>query len=113
MTSPYFDKHRDKLAAAVTASASREYYSAYDESPSPRVYGESAAAEGKAAFEAWLGQEFPLTTPGSDGTVATERSPYGFDLGVGYPHAHDVDALVAAALPGMRAWRDAGPEART
>ena len=45
MTSPYLDKHRDKLDAAVAASASREYYSAYDESPSPRVYGESAAGE--------------------------------------------------------------------
>jgi phenylacetic acid degradation protein paaN len=113
MTSPYFDKHRDKLAAAVTASASREYYSAYDESPSPRVYGESAAAEGKAAFEAWRGQSFPLETPGSEGTVSTERSPYGFDLGVSYPRAHDVDALLTAARSGIKAWRDAGPEART
>jgi len=113
MTTAYLDKHRERLDAAVAACASRSYYSAFDESPSPRVYGESAAAEGKAAFEAWLGQEFPLTTPGSDGTVATERSPYGFDLGVSYPRAHDVDALVAAALPGMRAWRDAGPEVRT
>ena len=113
MTTASFDKHRERLDAAVAACASRAYYSAFDESPSPRVYGESAAAEGKAAFEAWLGQEFPLTTPGSDGTVTTERSPFGFDLGVSYPHAHDVDALVAAALPGMRAWRDAGPEVRT
>ena len=31
------------------------------------------------------GQRFPVETPGSDGTVATERSPYGFDLGVRYP----------------------------
>ena len=85
MTTPYFDKHRDKLDAAVAASASREFYSAYDESPSPRVYGESAAGEGKAAFEAWQGRAFPLETPGNDGTVATERSPFGFDLGVRYP----------------------------
>ncbi|MGC4110058.1 MAG: phenylacetic acid degradation protein PaaN [Nocardioides sp.] len=113
MTSPLFDKHREKLDAAVAACASREYYSAYDESPSPRVYGESAAAEGKAAFESWLGTAFPLSTPGSEGTVATERSPYGFELGVTYPHAHDVDALLAAARAGMRDWRDAGPEGRT
>jgi phenylacetic acid degradation protein paaN len=112
MTSPYLDKHRDKLDAAVAASASREYYSAYDESPSPRVYGESAAGEGKAAFEAWQGRAFPLETPGSDGTVSTERSPFGFELGVSYPRAHDVDALLTAARAGMRAWRDAGPEAR-
>jgi phenylacetic acid degradation protein paaN len=112
MAGPYFDKHREKLDAAVAACASREYYSAYDESPSPRVYGESAAGEGKAAFEARLGQAFPLETPGSDGTVSTERSPYGFDLGVSYPRAHDVDALLTAAEAGKRAWRDAGPQAR-
>ncbi len=112
MTSTYFDKHREKLDAAVAASASREYYSAYDESPSPRVYGESAAGEGKAAFEAWQGQDFPLETPGSAGTVSTERSPFGFDLGIRYPRAHDMDALLAAAQSGMKGWRDAGPEAR-
>jgi phenylacetic acid degradation protein paaN len=112
MTSAYFDKHREKLDAAVAASASREYYSAYDESPSPRVYGETAAGEGKAAFEALLGKPFPLSTPGSEGTVATERSPYGFDLGITYPRAHDVDALTSAARAGQKAWRDAGPEAR-
>jgi phenylacetic acid degradation protein paaN len=113
MTSTYLDKHREKLDAAVAACASREYYSAYDESPSPRVYGETAAAEGKAAFEAWLGKPFPLQTAGSNGTVATERSPYGFDLGISYPRANDVSALAAVARAGMPAWRDAGPEART
>jgi phenylacetic acid degradation protein paaN len=114
MTTAYFDKHRERLDAAVAACASREYYSAFDESPSPRVYGESAAAEGKAAFEAWQGTTFPVATPGSGGdVVATERSPYGFDLGVSYPHVTDVDALLTAAQAGMKAWRDAGPEART
>lgn len=107
------DRHRDRLDAAVAASATRTYYSAFEESPSPRVYGESAAAEGKAAFEALLDRPFPLETPGSDGTVATERSPYGIDLGITYPRASDVDALMAAAQAGMRAWRDAGPDGRT
>jgi phenylacetic acid degradation protein paaN len=114
MTTAYFDKHRDRLDAAVAACASREYYSAFDESPSPRVYGESAAAEGKAAFEAWQGTTFPVDTPGGgEDVVATERSPYGFDLGVSYPHVTDVDVLLSAAQAGMKAWRDAGPEART
>ena len=74
MTTTYLDKHREKLDAAVAACASREYYSAYEESPSPRVYGETAAGEGKAAFEAWLGRPFPVETAGSEGTVSTERS---------------------------------------
>jgi phenylacetic acid degradation protein paaN len=107
------DKHRQRLDAAVSAIASRGYYSAFDESPSPRVYGESAAAEGKAAFEALLDQPFPLATPGAEQTVATERSPYGFDLGVTYPRVTDVDALLSAAAAGMRGWRDAGPDGRT
>ena len=107
------DRHRARLDAAVEACAHRTFYSAFDESPSPRVYGEEAAGLGRAAFERWLGAEFPLSTPGASGTVATERSPYGFDLGVSYPRAADVDALLSAARGGMRAWRDAGPDGRT
>lgn len=112
-TAALFDRHRERLDAAVAACASREYHSAFDESPSPRVYGEEAAGDGKAAFEAWLGGAFPLSTPGASGAVATERSPFGFDLGVTYPRAVDVDALMSAARAGMKAWRDAGPDGRT
>lgn len=117
MTSDLFLQHRDRLGNAVAACTTRGYYSAFDESPSPRVYGETAAADGKAAYEAWLGGDFPLTTPGADGTVATERSPYGFDLGVRYPRVpatdEAVDTLLETAAAGMRAWRDAGPDGRT
>lgn len=107
-----FARHRDRLDAAVAACATREFHSAFDESPSPRVYGETAAAEGQAAFEALLGGDFPVGTPGSDGTVATEKSPYGLPLDVSYPRARDLDALLSASTAGMKAWRDAGPEAR-
>jgi phenylacetic acid degradation protein paaN len=112
MVSQLLAPHAERLEAAKQACATREFHSAFDESPSPRVYGDTAAAEGKAAFEAWLGTDFPLSTPGAEGTVATERSPYGFDLGVRYPRAGDVDALVDAARAGMKAWRDAGPDGR-
>jgi phenylacetic acid degradation protein paaN len=44
--------------------------------------------------------------------VAGERSPYGFDLDVTYPHV-DIHALLLAAQRAMPAWRDAGPDART
>ena len=111
------DRHRDRLDAAVSACATREFHSAFDESPSPRVYGEHAAAEGAAAYENWLGGDFPLETPGASGTVASERSPFGIDLGVRYPRVAPtddaVDALMAAARRGMRDWRDAGPGGRT
>lgn len=108
----FFARHRDRLEAAAAACASREYYSAFDESPSPRVYGETAATEGKQAFEAWLGRDFPLTTPGSEGTLSTEKSPFGLRMEVTYPRAHDLDALMTAAAAGMKQWRDAGPAAR-
>ncbi|MFC6287236.1 phenylacetic acid degradation protein PaaN [Nocardioides sp. GCM10027113] len=117
MSTDLFTTHRDRLDAATRAIAIREFFSAFDESPSPRVYGETAAAQGQAAYEAWLGTDFPVETPGSEGTVATERSPFGIDLGVRYPRvpATDaaVDALLQAARSGMREWRDAGPDGRT
>ena len=112
MDNGFFDRHRQRLEDAVAACASREYFSAFNESPSPRVYGEDAAPQGTAAFEALLGSDFPLTTPGAEGTVATERSPYGMELGVRYPHVTDVSALLDAAQRGMRAWRAAGPDGR-
>ena len=105
------ERHRPTLDAAVAATAQRGYWSAYAESPSPRVYGETAAAEGLAAYEGYLGKQFPIDQPGTDGWVATERSPYGPELGVSYPHP-EVETLLAAMKAAMPAWRDAGPETR-
>jgi phenylacetic acid degradation protein paaN len=109
-----FAAHEEMLTSAVAATHSREYYSAFNESPSPRVYGETAAADGKAAFEELLGKRFPLDTPGASGEVASEKSPFGFPLDISYPRvsADGVDELVAAAGAGMKAFRDAGPKAR-
>ena len=109
-----FARHRATLQQAVEATRTRGYFSAYPESPSPRIYGEAAAADGAAAFEALLGKEFPLATPGADGTVATERSPYGHPLDVSYPRVSPdgVSALVEAASAGLVDWRDAGVDAR-
>ena len=114
MSSSLFDRHRETLEQAVAATRSREYFSAFNESPSPRVYGETAAADGKAAFDAHRGTSFPLTTPGASGTVATEKSPFGFELEVAYPRVTEagLDELLAAARAGMKAFRDAGPQAR-
>ncbi|MGR6322427.1 phenylacetic acid degradation protein PaaN [Micromonospora soli] len=108
---PLYDRHADTLNRALTAIMERGYWSAYPESPSPRVYGETAAADGKAAFEAYLNADFPLDQPGDGGSVATEVSPFGMELNVRYPHAAP-DQLVAAAKTALPAWRDAGPQAR-
>ena len=62
----YVSRHRETLESlALAAIRKRDYFSAYPESPSPRVYGETAAGEGQAAFEALLGTTFPLETPGA------------------------------------------------
>src|SRR4051812_9212669 len=109
-----FATHEKMLREAVQATRTREYYSAFNESPSPRVYGENAAAEGKAAFEEYAGTTFRVSTPGAEGTVATEKSPFGFPLDVAYPRVtpSGIEALLAAARSGMKAFRDAGPDAR-
>lgn len=107
---PLYGKHEETLRQALDTIRRRGYFSAYPESPSPRVYGETAAADGKAAFEAYLGADFPLEASGSP--VATERSPYGVPLGIRYPHA-DPDALIGNAVAALPGWRDAGVAART
>ncbi|MFV2086095.1 phenylacetic acid degradation protein PaaN [Micromonospora sp. LOL_021] len=109
---PLYVTHADTLARALTAIAERDYWSAYPESPSPRIYGEHAAAEGAAAFRAYLGKDFPLDQPTATGEpFATDDSPFGIELGVRYPRA-DADQLIAAARAALPAWRDAGPRSR-
>jgi phenylacetic acid degradation protein paaN len=113
MTSPaeLYQTHRELLDRAISAAAARDYWSAFPESPSKKVYGEQAAPAGDRAFTALLGKPFPVDVPGAVGTVATERSPYGIELGVSYPKA-DPLALVAAARAATPGWRDAGPTGR-
>jgi phenylacetic acid degradation protein paaN len=108
---PLYAKHADTLERALKAITDRGYWSAYPESPSPRVYGETAAAEGEAAFRSYLGGQFPLDQPGTRDWVATETSPFGVPLDVRYPHG-DPDALLEAAAAALPAWRDAGPQTR-
>src|SRR3954449_5066244 len=113
MTTPaeWYERHRELLDRATEAAAARDYWSAFPESPSKSVYGEDAAPAGERAFTALLGKPFPIDVPGATGTVATERSPYGIELGVSYPRA-DPLALVAAARAATSAWRAAGSQGR-
>jgi phenylacetic acid degradation protein paaN len=107
----FFARHRERLDRAREAIRSRAYYSAFPESPSGKIYGETAAAEGKAAFDARLGAAFALDQPATGHTVASERSPYGLGLDVRYPLA-DVDALLAAATAAQERWSEAAREER-
>jgi phenylacetic acid degradation protein paaN len=109
VTHPLFARHEAVLAQALKAIADRGYWSAFPESPSPKIYGEGAAEAGKAAFDALLNKPFPLTLPGAAGAAGAERSPYGFALGITYPKV-DLDRLFAAIAIAEGAWRKAGPE---
>jgi len=112
MTHPLFEKHRAKLEAALNAIHTRGYWAAYNESPSPKVYGETAADDGKKAFEAHLGQKFELNQPGGTGWLGGEQSPFGIALDVQYPVC-DINALIAAGQAAMTGWQAAGVEGRT
>ncbi|KWE65986.1 aldehyde dehydrogenase [Burkholderia ubonensis] len=110
MTHPLFTKHEDTLKHALAAIESRGYWSPFVEMPSPKVYGESANADGEAAFKSHLDKTFALDQPAAGETVGAERSPYGIGLGVRYPQSTP-DALIAAAAAAQPTWRKAGPTA--
>jgi phenylacetic acid degradation protein paaN len=103
------ETHREALQQGREALASRGYFSRYPESPSPRVYGDNAAADGLLAFEGHLGSVYStLGDQPTGGTFAgSEKSPYGPMLRVRYPRLK-VDAAVAAAKAATPVWRDAG-----
>lgn len=110
MAADFFKTHQATLDQALSSILARNFWSAYPENPSPRAYGETAAQEGQAAFEAYRDKAFPLTLEGAQGEVGNERSPFGFDLGIRYPKV-PVDQLVAQSQLALDSWRDAGPQA--
>ncbi|UNO41009.1 phenylacetic acid degradation protein PaaN [Streptomyces sp. MST-110588] len=99
------EKHRPTLDQALEAIRTRAYWSPHPEHP--KAYGENAAPDGQAAFEALRGRRFELDQPGTDDWTGSEVSPYGPELGITYPHP-DVDVLLPAMRAAIPAWRDAG-----
>ena len=110
MSHPLFERHKALLDQAVEAICKRTYWSPFNESPSPKAYGENANDSGKAAFEALQNKPFPLDQPATTGQVGTEVSPYGFPLGITYPRV-DIDRLFTAIDAAQTTWRKAGTEA--
>ncbi|QMU74448.1 phenylacetic acid degradation protein PaaN [Streptacidiphilus sp. PB12-B1b] len=107
MAHELIQRHQATLESALAAFAARDHWSPHPESP--RAYGEPVSVD------AFQGRELLLDQPGTDGRVGPgteeggERSPYGPELGVAYPHASDPDALTAAARAAQPAWAQAGP----
>jgi len=110
MTHPLFVKHEATLRNALGVIETRGYWSPFHEIPSPKVYGETASADGDAAFRSHLNRTFELDQPSTGETVGSEASPFGLPLGVRYPRATP-DLLIAAARAAQRGWRNAGPAA--
>ncbi len=110
MSENLFQKHKDLLESAVAAIEQRGYWSAFPESPSPKIYGENANEEGRKAFEALLNKPFSLKQVSTGGQVGKEESPFGPTLGITYPH-FDLEQLFTAINTANGPWRKAGPEA--
>jgi len=106
----FFETHRALLDQAVAACRTRGYWSAYPEIASGKIYGETAKADGEAAFKALLGKPFELGQPGGQ-TIGQEVSPYGMPLGVTYAGA-DVPTLVKASTAAGEKWGAASIEDR-
>lgn len=112
MSDSFFETHRSTLEKAVEAIRSRAYFSAYPEVPSGKIYGETARADGQAAFQARLGTTVDFGQGGDgEGTVGGEQSPYGVDLSVSYPRP-DLGRMTARAGEAAASWRSASREDR-
>jgi len=103
----FAQRHRATLDAAMQAARSRGYFSAYPETPSGKIYGETAKAEAEAAFAALRDAPF---APGAR-LVGAERSPWGPALGITYP-AFEVGDLVARAEAASPGWAALDPALR-
>jgi phenylacetic acid degradation protein paaN len=107
-----FERHRPTLDAALQAAAKRDFWSAYPEVPSGKIYGETAKDDGLAAYTARLGKAFALADHPAEGSVGAEVSPYGSSLGITYPEA-SADMLIMASRAAAPQWAAASPEVRT
>lgn len=108
----FFDRHRGLLDDAQKALSTRSFWTPFPEIPSGKIYGETARADGEAAFDALLGQAFKLTGHPETTRVGAEVSPWGQALRISYPGA-DAQTLIAASLAASGAWAAADPRIRT
>ena len=108
----FYGRHETLLKRAIKAISDRTYFSAYPESASPKIYGETAKADGDAAFETLLGKRFAFDERHpAEAYLGAETSPYGKPLNVSYPTA-SIATLAAASSAAGEAWGKASIEAR-
>lgn len=108
-----FNKHQELLVKAIEALHTREFFAAFPEHPSPKIYGEDADADGRMAFKELLGKKFEaLEQEAPAGWIGEERSPYlDESLNITYP-SFAVEELIGRAQRSAPEWRKAPPEER-
>ncbi|TWI35875.1 phenylacetic acid degradation protein PaaN [Paracoccus sulfuroxidans] len=106
-----FRRHEAMLADALAALQSRAFWTPFPETPSGKIYGESARSDGEAAFQALLGAAFDLPGHPEERRLGAEVSPWGLDLRITYPSA-GAGALIAASGRAAAGWTAATPAER-
>lgn len=106
-----FEKHKDSLEKAISATQSRNFYAHHPEHPG--AYGAESAEKGKVDFDNSLNHPFTqLLQSGTTATSGSEVSPYtAKTLGISYPTA-SVDTLIANAQVAQERWRKTTPKER-
>ncbi|MEQ8302455.1 MAG: phenylacetic acid degradation protein PaaN [Cyclobacteriaceae bacterium] len=108
-----FQKYKESIDNAVKALHDRTFYAAFPEHPSPKVYGETADAEGQSKFKSFIGKKFEeLKQTGEDGWAGEEESPYLQDpLKIQYP-TFKVEKLIDRSAKAFHQWRKVSVEDR-
>lgn len=108
-----FEKHQEILETAVHALHRRDFFTPYPENPSPKIYGETADADGRQQFQNRIGKKYEeLLQEAGNEWVGEETSPYTLEpLGISYPAANP-GVLVSRSLLAFEQWRKTSPEVR-
>ena len=109
----YYQKHRETLERAIKALHQRTFFAQYPEFPSPKIYGETADADGRDKFQNILGKKFEeLQQDGAAAWIGEEASPYLQEpLNIQYPQ-FDTGILISQASAAFSSWRKVAPTER-
>ncbi len=106
------EKNSDVLREAVAANQQRGFYAHWPEAPSGKIYGETANADGQAAFQARINSVFEdISADGAEDSFGEEESPFGFPLEISYP-VFSEDTLITRANGAWKEWRSLSVEER-
>ncbi|MFY0591141.1 phenylacetic acid degradation protein PaaN [Roseivirga sp.] len=105
--------NKEILDKAIEALHTRVFHAQYPEHPSPKIYGETADADGKNAFKALRKGKFEeLQQSGEVAWIGEEDSPYFAEpVGTTYPQIAN-DVLIERAEKSFHSWRKVSKEDR-